>query len=78
MKTISSGPDHEPRHIGTKVTVSKAEAARLIVGGFAEYTGPEKAVIQPKETAIVKPPEREVVAAPETAEEKPQKGKGKK
>ena len=74
MKSISSGPDHVPRHIGKNYTVPQAEATALVNGGFAEFT-----TLHPPETAIIVPKEAEIIVPEETAEDKkPQKGRGKK
>lgn len=61
MKSISAGPDQPPRYMGQEASVPKAEAALLVVGGYAEY-----AKIQPPETATVKTPENKVIAPPES------------
>ena len=63
MLTISSGPDHLPRHIGTVVEVSDEEAANLVCAKVAEY-----ATIAPPEKAVTAPEENEVTRPEETAE----------
>jgi hypothetical protein len=68
MKTISAGPLGN-RDINTVHTINKKEAARLVDGGFAEYTmlkQPETTIVEAPEKAIITTGEKEIVEAPET------------